>query len=57
MAYSILSPDFCRDIGDFLNFNEIEKMLTEHIERKKYNLDLIWAMITFQTWYKTFISR
>lgn len=57
MAFSVLSPNFCPDTCEFFNFDEINKMFFDHIERRAYNLDLIWALITFQIWYKTFISR
>ena len=54
-AKSILSLDYCPETKDFFSFEGINKMFVDHIEKRKYNLNLIWALITFQIWYKKFI--
>ena len=51
-ALQIISPDYCLDTKKYFNFIGINKIFNEHINRKKYNLNLIWAIIVFQIWYK-----
>jgi len=54
-ALSILSEDYCYETKKYFNFKEINNMFINHVEKKKYNLDLIWALIVFQIWYKKYI--
>ena len=51
-ALNILSEDYCPETKKFFDFKGINKMFLEHVNREKYNLNLIWALITFQIWYK-----
>jgi len=55
IALDILSSNYCSDTKKYFNFDEINKMFIDHVEERKYNLNLIWAVITFQVWYKKFI--
>ena len=34
----------------------IRRILGGHILGRKHNLDIIWSLLTFQIWYKTFIK-
>ena len=54
MAYDILSEDYNSDTKDIFDFNEIRKILDNHINKKEYALNAIWPLITFQIWYKLF---
>lgn len=54
-AYSVLSEGYCYQTRDIFNFGEIRKILNDHIDKKKYNLNLIWSLITFQIWYKRYM--
>lgn len=54
-AYSVLSEGYCHQTREFFNFDEIGKVLDDHINKKKYNLNLIWSLITFQIWYKRYM--
>jgi len=56
-AKEILSPDYVPENKKYFDFNGIQKMFDDHIERKKYNLNLIWALITFQIWSKKYIEN
>ncbi|MBI2625250.1 MAG: asparagine synthase (glutamine-hydrolyzing) [Candidatus Nealsonbacteria bacterium] len=56
-AYSVLSPGYCQDTQEYFDFSQIRKVLDDHISKKKYNLDIIWSLITFQIWYKQFIEK
>ena len=56
-AKKVLSPDYVPENKKYFDFDGIQKMFDEHIERKKYNLNLIWALITFQIWCKKYIKK
>ncbi|MDO8264933.1 MAG: asparagine synthase C-terminal domain-containing protein, partial [Candidatus Parcubacteria bacterium] len=55
-SYDILSPDYCPATEEYFNFQQIRKILDDHNSGKKYNLDIIWSLLTFQIWYKTFLK-
>ena len=44
------SPGSLRESGVF-NGEELVDMLDAHVSGKQYNLNLIWAALTFQSWY------
>jgi asparagine synthase (glutamine-hydrolysing) len=56
LAYDVLSPNYCQDTKEYFDFVRLKKILDDHISRKSYNLDIIWPVLTFQMWYKTFIG-
>lgn len=56
-AYEVLSPDYSPETKEYFNFLEVKKVLDNHISGEKYNLDIIWSLLTFQIWYKLFISK
>lgn len=39
---------------DFFNADQVIGVLNDHINKKKYNMGLISAVLTFQIWYKHF---
>jgi hypothetical protein len=41
--------------NEFLNMEEVKKMFYQHVDKKKYNLNLIWALIIFQVWCKNYL--
>lgn len=53
-ADNVLSPDFYAPTAKLFDWNEIETMLARHIDGSVYNLTMIWALLTFQVWAKTF---
>jgi len=55
-AKSVLNINYCPESQKYFNFNGIDQMFKDHVERKKYNLNLIWALMVFQIWYKKFIK-
>ncbi|GAG45918.1 unnamed protein product, partial [marine sediment metagenome] len=55
-AKSILNSGYCSETKDYLDFKGIDKMFIDHVEKRKYNLNLIWALITFQVWYRNAIK-
>jgi len=50
LATEILSDNYSSITKNYFNFNEIEKIFVDHVNKKKYNLSIIWALITFQAW-------
>lgn len=55
-AYEVLSPNYCPETQQYFNFPQIKEILNDHISGKKYNLDIIWSLLTFQIWYKSFLA-
>lgn len=56
LAYEVLSSGYCSETQQYFNFQEIKKILDDHISGKEYNLDIIWSVLSFQIWYKKFIK-
>ncbi len=54
MAREILSPQYALNTSGLFNWEEVSKMLEDHVTKKKYNLSIIWALMTFQIWAKRF---
>ncbi len=57
MAYTALSPSYCSATSQYFDFNSARRMLDKHITGEKYNLDIIWSLMTFQIWAKIFIDK
>ena len=55
-AIEILSPDYFLENKKYFNFDNIQKMFVDHINKKRYNLNLIWAVIVFQIWCKKYLA-
>lgn len=41
--------------SDVLNLPEIRRMYDDHREARAYNMNLLWAVLTFQLWRKKFL--
>lgn len=54
-AYEVLSSSYCRETEEYLNFSSVSQMLDGHVKRGEYNLHMLWALITFQVWYREFM--
>ena len=54
-AYSVLKSNYYSETKNYFNFLNAQKMLRDHIEGRKYNLGLIWALIAFQIWCKNYL--
>lgn len=50
----VLSPSYCVGTADILNFDAIHRIFDDHVCGKKYALNTIWSVLTFQLWYKQF---
>jgi len=56
-ALEILSEKYCPKTKTYFNFDRINKIFADHIDKKQYNLNLIWALISFQIWHKNYIDH
>ncbi len=54
-AKQILSPEYFSDNRKYFNFDGIQRMFIDHVDKKSYNLNLIWALIVFQVWCKKYL--
>jgi asparagine synthase (glutamine-hydrolysing) len=54
MTRNILSAEYAPGTSGIFDWVEINKMLDDHVSKKKYNLNTIWALITFQIWSKLY---
>ncbi|MDI6591895.1 MAG: asparagine synthase (glutamine-hydrolyzing) [Patescibacteria group bacterium] len=55
-VYEILSSNYCPATREYFYFPQIKQILDAHISGKKYNLDIIWSLLTFQIWHHQFIE-
>jgi len=54
-ASDVISSEYSSVVKNYFNFEGIKKMFDEHIDKTKYNLNLIWAIITFQVWSRNYL--
>lgn len=52
-----LSKNYNKGTAEMFDFDEINKIFENHITKKKYALNTLWSIMTFQLWYKTFIEE
>ena len=53
-AREVLSKDYYEGTKTLFNWREVEEMLSKHISKEKYNLTLLWAILTFQVWARKY---
>lgn len=51
-ARKVLSRDYYEGTRTLFNWPAVEGMLDKHISKEKYNLTILWAILTFQVWAK-----
>ena len=56
MAHETINKNYVSGSDKFINFDAAEDVLNGHINRETYGAQSIWSVITFQIWYKKFIS-
>lgn len=52
----VLSPSYAPGSEAFLDFDGLQKILDQHLRKETYGLHELWLAITFQIWYRRFIS-
>jgi asparagine synthase (glutamine-hydrolysing) len=48
----VLSPEYYSATAGLFKWGDIRKMFEDHIEKREYNLTILWMIITFQIWAK-----
>lgn len=51
---NILSKNYYAETAPIFNWENIDKILKDHIEGRRYNLTILWALINFQMWAKLY---
>ncbi|MEK7646904.1 MAG: asparagine synthase (glutamine-hydrolyzing) [Patescibacteria group bacterium] len=54
MARFALSPDYCEATRSIFKWDEIARILEDHKNSKAYNVNILWAILTFQIWAKQY---
>jgi len=54
LVKEILSPGYYEPTAELFDWEEVNKRLLDHVEKKSYHLTSLWAIITFQVWAKTY---
>ena len=49
-AKEALSQNYYEGTKTLFNWPNVEEMLEKHISKEKYNLTILWAILTFQVW-------
>lgn len=55
LAYEILSPGYTDKTAGLFNWENVRKILDEHIEHKNYSLNTVWSLMTFQVWARNYL--
>ncbi len=42
---------------EYFNKDEVKKIWKDHLEYRRYNANILWAIIAWHIWYKTFINK
>lgn len=53
----VLSEDFNAGTREIFDFPVLRNMLENHVTKKGYNLNTLWAVMTFQLWYRQFMKK
>lgn len=54
MFSEILSPSYYRETEDMFQWDEIQSILERHRDSKEYNVNILWALATFQVWARRY---
>ncbi|MEK7505352.1 MAG: asparagine synthase (glutamine-hydrolyzing) [Patescibacteria group bacterium] len=53
-AKEVLSESYYAGTKDIFNWPEVMEMLSLHVSKERYNLTLLWSLLTFQLWAKRY---
>jgi asparagine synthase (glutamine-hydrolysing) len=56
LTLQLLSRASIESVGLF-NYNYVDTLLQRHLNREEYNLNKVWALLTFQLWYEISINQ
>ncbi len=54
MVKERLSETYYAPTGSLFNWSEVNQILENHVSKKEYNLVIIWAILTFQSWARKY---
>ncbi len=54
MVKDALSRNYYKETAPLFKWDNLEKVLKDHHDRKEYNLTILWAILIFQTWAKQY---
>lgn len=55
-AQELLSPNYNSATVEYLDFENINKLMNRHLDQKEYALNILWATMNFQAWYKEYFK-
>lgn len=57
LVEEILSPRYAPGSERYLNFAGVRQVLEEHLEKRRYHFPLLWSLVTFQVWHRSYMRR
>lgn len=56
-VFEVLQKNYFSQTSEIFKWPELQKILEDHCDGKEYNLNIIWAILTFQIWASRFNIR
>lgn len=56
LTLQVLSQASIESAGLF-NYDYVDSLVQRHLNREEYNLNRVWALLTFQLWYEIYINQ
>lgn len=53
-AHNVLSKEYYEGTAALFAWDGVQRMLEDHIEKREYQLPLLWALLTFQMWARRY---
>ncbi len=57
LVQEVLSESYYAPTSKLFNWQAVHTMLDNHIEKREYNLTVLWAILTFQIWAKKYMIK
>lgn len=54
LVKEVLSPEYYEPTRNLFQWEELNRVLDDHLSKKEYNLTLIWCIVSFQIWAKKY---
>lgn len=54
MVNGVLNPLYYEEMAPLFRWDEVQKVLFNHMSKEVYNLTILWALLTFQVWARRF---
>jgi asparagine synthase (glutamine-hydrolysing) len=51
-AREVLSPGYNAETAQYFDFTAAHRMLEDHVAKRGYHLNTLWALMTFQVWFR-----